>query len=1094
MIRNHPHVVCPDIAAERWRRSLFYLLWVLIRYLSLLALGVTSAVNAAGYTSSITTAFPQLAIPSTSPQVAWYGGNCGNTLATANPYSRCDDGVSPVMPIGFTFTFAGVAYNNWSMSSNGVIFFETGATGTASTGGAAYTPSNLPTNTFGAGKPALMPFWADLYKNASANGVLDANHASQPGNASFIQYQTVTVGSAQVLVIQLKKVGYYNATGTLVNLQVQLWSTGQIVYSYGTMGVMASNPILRIGLQYSGGCNPLANNQSASLSNQSYLYQWEAAAEACPAMPTVNHYEIRHDSAATLCAEPVTVLACSVATRPCPTASVINSQIINASLTVTGTGSLGAPNISPVSFNLQPASPRQEVNLTWTSGSSGTATLGLQAAVKPTGTLACTNVAGTTSYANCNIAVANMACISPPHHFEIQGPASGNTCSDHTFSIRAWADAAQTTPYTTGWTGTLTQSGNAASLPNLGAFTITAGNSAVNVTPITFPSSGTTTFGATAVPPLVGASTCNFGGSSSCGFTVVGCAPPAPAAFNAVDTGANAVSGMITRKIAGTAFNLDIYALNAARTAPDMLAGGNVLVDLLANTTTGVTLDGNGCPSTGTSLAVGTVTLAAGMVSASIGTVADAWRDVRVRMRYPATGTATVTSCSSDNFAVKPATLTAIASHTDWQTAGLTTTMANRGASGGEVHKAGQPFTLRVSGYNASNILTANYNGTPTASTTCVLPAIGCEAGSFSTGTFSSSSGTAISSTATYSEAGAISATFTDTGFASVDSADTAASCAGYYVCSGAINIGRFVPDHFDISKNTPAFVPGCGSFTYLGQPFGLGTPPIWNVTARNSAGATTLNYTGSLFKIAAGTVSGQAWTAGSGSLAVVGSLPEIVVSDLGSGAGSLTFGVGDAASGGGLMFARTAMTTPFNASLTLSASVADSEGVAYAGNPHLHESISFDGGLAKQRFGRLRLSNAQGTERRPLPLPLASQYWDGQGFVPNSADNCTALAAPSLTFFAQTADNQLAAGETTASFNAIFSGGNGNLRLTAPGEGNHGYLNLTIGAPAWLQYNWDGIDQAADGNLFDDNPPRARAAFGKRGGSDKVIIRREIY
>lgn len=1087
LIHSQPRVVCPDIAAERRRRSLFYVLWVLIRYLSLLALGGASAVNAAGYTSSITTAYPQLAIPSTSPQVAWYGGNCGNTLATANPYKTCDDGVSPVMPIGFTFTFAGVAYNNWSMSSNGVIFFETGATGTASTGGTAYTPSNLPTNRFGAGKSALMPFWADLYKNASANGVLDANHASQPNNASFIQYQTVTVGSAQVLVVQLKKVGYYNAAGTLVNLQVQLWSTGQIVYSYGNMGVMASNPNLRIGLQFAGGCNTLANNQSASLSNQSYLYQWDAAAPACPTMPTVDHYESRHDGAATLCAEPVTVLACSVITRPCPAASVINSQIINAAVTVTGTGSLGAPNISPVSFNLQPASPRQEVNLTWATGSSGTATLGLQAAVRPSRALACTNVAGTTTYANCNIAVANTACISPPHHFEIQGPASGNTCSDHTFSIRAWADAAKTTPYTTGWTGTLTQSGNAASLPNLGAFTIVAGSSAASVTPITFPSPGTTTFGATAVPPLAGATTCDFGGSSSCGFTVVGCAPPAPAALNAVDAGANPVSGRITTKTAGSAFNLDIHALNAGRTAADQTVGGDILVELLANNTAGVALDANNCPTSGTVLAVGTASLSAGFASIGVPTIVNAWRDVRVRMRYPATGAASVTACSTDNFAVKPSILTAIASDTDWGTAGTARTLANTGVTGGVVHKAGQPFTLRVTGYNATGAVTSQYDGTVAASASCVLPASGCVAGTLTPGSFSATNGTLTSHTASYTEVGAIAVSFTDITFAAVDSGDSVASCAGFHICSGAINIGRFVPDHFDISTNTPSFVPGCGSFTYLGQPFGLGTPPIWNVTALNSAGATTRNYTGSLFKLTAGTVSGQAWTSGSGSLVAVGSLPAINVSELGSGVGSLAFGVGDAASGGGLMFARTALTTPFNASLTLSASVADTEGIAYTGNPYLHNSIGFNGGLAEQRFGRLRLSNAQGSERRLLPLPLTTQYWNGQGFVTNAADNCTTLATPSLTFFSQTADNQLAAGETTAILNTIFTGGNGILRLTAPGEGNHGYLDLTIATPAWLQYNW--IDTSG----FDD-PPRARATFGKRKGSDKVIIRREVY
>jgi hypothetical protein len=90
-------------------------------------------------------------------------------------------------------------------------------------------------------------------------------------------------------------------------------------------------------------------------------------------------------------------------------------------------------------------------------------------------------------------------------------------------------------------------------------------------------------------------------------------------------------------------------------------------------------------------------------------------------------------------------------------------------------------------------------------------------------------------------------------------------------------------------------------------------------------------------------------------------------------------------------------------------------------------------------------------------------------------------LPAPSLTFFAQSADNQLASGETTASFNSPLSAGKGNLSLTAPGVGNFGFLDLSVSAPAWLQFNWDGVDQGSDANLLDDNP-RARAAFGKRG------------
>lgn len=571
-----------------------------------------------------------------------------------------------------------------------------------------------------------------------------------------------------------------------------------------------------------------------------------------------------------------------------------------------------------------------------------------------------------------------------------------------------------------------------------------------------------------------------------------------PAALNAVDVGANAVTGQITTKTAGAPFNLDIYALNAARTAQDSRASGDVLVDLLANTASGVALDGNNCPLTFTVLPVGTVTLSAGKATASIGALADSWRDVRARMRYPATGAASVTACSADNFALKPAALSALASHADWETAGTARALANRAASGGELHKAGRPFTLRVTGYNAGNVITGNYDGSPEASIACLLPASGCVLGTLTPGAFSAAGGTVSSHTANYGEVGAIAASFVDRTYAAVDSDDTAASCAGYHVCANAIDIGRFVPDHFDIAHANAAFLPSCGSFTYLGQPFAFGTPPVWTLSARNSQGGLTQNYSGSLFKLAAGSVTGQAWSAASGSVAPVAALPAVSVADLGGGLASLTFSVGNAAAGGGLAFDRT-LVAPFDASLALSASVQDSEGVAPASNPYQQSGIGFDDGNAatgndaRMRFGRLRLLNAVGSELLPLPMPLIAQTWNGQGYVGNGEDNCTAIATPVLTFFLQTADNRLDAGDTTASFNATLVAGNGNLRFSAPGAGNYGFMDVSLAAPAWLRVNRDGTDQGGDGNLFDDDPS-ARAAFGRRRSSEGIILRREVY
>lgn len=585
----------------------------------------------------------------------------------------------------------------------------------------------------------------------------------------------------------------------------------------------------------------------------------------------------------------------------------------------------------------------------------------------------------------------------------------------------------------------------------------------------------------------------------------------APAALNAVDPGTDAVAGQISTKTAGAGFSLDIHALNASRTSRDDSFSGDVQVELVANKTSGVTLDANNCPTSGTVLTVATVTLSAGRATLAVPAVADVWREVRVRLRYPAAGPYRVIACSTDNFAIKPARLVAVASHADWQHPGTTAILGNTSARGGVIHKAGRPFTLRLTAHNATGALASQYDGNPTPSVGCVLPGSGCVTGSLSTGAFTASGGTVTSSSASYSEVGAISARFVDIGFAAVDADDTAASCTGYHVCADAIAIGRFVPDHFDVAVNTPRLRAACGRFTYLGQPFDYAQVPVLTITAKNTAGATTVNYTGALFKLSAAGITGQTHSAASGVVAAVaGSLPAPVVTDLGGGVGQVSFSVGDAAAGGGLRFLRgNAPTAPFDAELALSFSLADSEGVTPLSNPLSFGTATPGGGIAfaggkTVRFGRLRLANATGTELRALPVPLTAQYWNGRGFVTNGDDDCTVLPvpvavaltvprSPGLTFYPQTADNQLAAGETMASLRTPLASGHAGLVLSAPGAGNHGYLDVVADAPVWLEYDWDGADQGGDGRLLDDNP-RARVAFGKRRGVERLILRREMY
>jgi hypothetical protein len=901
------------------------------------------------------------------------------------------------------------------MSSNGVIFFETAAVGGTSTatvsGTSTYTPSALPTNAFGTlGQPALMPFWADLIKNASKLNVLANNDPTQPANASFYQYQLLTVSGAQVLVIQLKNVGYWASPSTPVNMQIQLWSTGQIVYSYGTLQILASNALLRIGLQYpGGGCNTLAAIQSTSLSNQSYLYTWDQNAAGCTNPPTVNHYEIRKSDTATLCPDPVTVLACSVATAPCPAAGIINTQIINAAINVTGVGA-ATVNKSPPSFNIQPGAPQQSVILTWPSGSAGAATLAVQAAFTPTGNLVCTNAAGTAVSANCNVTVSNVACIAPPDHYQIQGPASGSTCANSTFTIQAWADAAETTPYTAGLTaGTLTQSGNLASLPNLGAFSIPAGSSTASLTPITFLAPGTTTFNTTTTPALAGATTCKFGGSTSCGY--VASSATCVADFNCTETTTNAAvaadasssTGRLYTKVAGTAFSVDVMARASNGTVLTTYASDatkTLTVELVDSTTPAACASYPqlipAVPSSQLTFTQANQPTQQGRQSITFN-VSNAFKNVRCRV----TDNNGVKGCSIDNFAIRPPAATVVTTPAMGTPPSATT--ANP-------IKAGAAFTLgttAAAGTNYSPSLTLDTSKlTAQLTTNTTTLQSGGAVGTLLPGNLAANA-SAVS--ASYSEVGYLylaAGAFYDaspTAFTAVDPPviNSIGDCVsgsfsdtpvngrvGCNIGTAIATLGRFIPDHFEttiLAGSNPATPMGCPSgmtcpvnalpglsgFVYANQPFTA------QVTAKNASGGTTSNYQNSFAKATAL----SAWSSKGGATANPGG-----GALAGTAVAAAAFGIGTAQ-----------ISTPsYGTSLpTLLAATdvyiraAEAAGGDSVTSLQATPATSAEAGL-KVASGRIRISNAYGTNRLPLPLPVTVQLYNGTNWLTSTSDSAT--------------------------------------------------------------------------------------------------------
>jgi Concanavalin A-like lectin/glucanases superfamily/IPT/TIG domain len=135
-----------------------------------------------------------------------------------------------------------------------------------------------------------------------------------------------------------------------------------------------------------------------------------------------------------------------------------------------------------------------------------------------------------------------------------------------------------------------------------------------------------------------------------------------PGAFNACDVTSPKCTpaalpdvsyAALANKSTGQSFNLDAVALLSGGTLKSSFAG-NVQVDLLANTSSGVTIGPDNCPVSQTAtIALGNKTFAAGRASISNVTVSTAYSDVRVRYTCTAAvcGTA-VTACSTDSFAV----------------------------------------------------------------------------------------------------------------------------------------------------------------------------------------------------------------------------------------------------------------------------------------------------------------------------------------------------------------------------------------------------------------------------------------------------------
>ena len=661
--------------------------------------------------------------------------------------------------------------------------------------------------------------------------------------------------------------------------------------------------------------------------------------------------------------------------------------------------------------------------------------------------------------------VAHLIALQPAtavssvlHHLEIQHVSgSGMTCAPSTLTITACQDAGCTSPYTGGVTGTLAGAGAPTVNWVSGAdFNIPSGSSSTNVS-VQVTTAGSVLFGISGSSPVpVNSTTCNFG-SPACTFTA-------------------ADAGFLISVSDHVAETSEMVTVSAIKKADSSLT----CTPAFASVSKAVTFT---CAYQNP--ATGTLPIRVGGRALNTGNSANAACDTTgqtVTLAFNASGVATTTLQYAD---VGDIQLNARYSGSSGTESGLVLTGSDPfiaapasfgfGAITSAPIKAGKTFSATVTALNAAGNPTLNFGReTPAENVTLTHTRVqptgtGAVDGIFSGGVGSFTNGSATASNLVWSEVGII----------NLQAALTSASYLGSgLTVTGGINVGPFVPDHFDT-----VVTQGCssGGFTYSAQAFGV------QIKAMNGAAtpAITQNYDGT-----ANTTPNFAKTvtlsdvnaAGVGTLAPPTVLLTRFVAGIANATPAYTFSQ-----------LKTSPTTIKLRAVDASAS-----------------SAGFTEGTADIRAGRARLNNAYGSELIGLPMPFRVEYWDGSAWILNTLDRCTGNTALGATNGVSLAlappsgwppgggcvqdsgsPGLSGAGCATAGPSerqykeggAASFAGDFNLWFRAPGSGNSGSVTVTADVPSWLEYPWDGVTVS---------DPTARATFGIYKTS--IIYRRENY
>lgn len=329
-------------------------------------------------------------------------------------------------------------------------------------------------------------------------------------------------------------------------------------------------------------------------------------------------------------------------------------------------------------------------------------------------------------------------------------------------------------------------------------------------------------------------------------------------------------------------------------------------------------------------------------------------------------------------------------------------------------------------------------------------------------------------------------------------------------------NIGRFYPDHFDLTSST--LIQGCaaGGFTFMSDQSYVHRPmdALFSISALSVLSSGLTNYDAALGYPVRG-FTAVAENANNGS--DLSGRAFIAASTWGSGiyAFSSTNNAGFSRDLSGLNEIVNGPYSSIQLGLVVDASGPDpidfmsADLTMHPGQPNncvsdgdcIAAAISSTANLV---FGRLYGRSSHGPESAALAVPLETQFWDGSEYQTAAGDTCTAIAATATLFDGSSISTDanrtvvIGGSNSTGSFDNLAAtveftmvAGEAGLEFSAPGAGNTDsfIVSINLNNYPWLRSDWNNDADNADDTFL----PSLVIQFGSYRGHDRVIFWNEV-